>query len=164
MHTHTSLIKINCTNFTLFVFVIFFHFNEHQLQFFLNKKSTTNVPGGGRGGERESLDNKLDDLVGMFSKTTSNYKFYIQIYTRSTSLRYSVTLDTICTLCGTQLSPLQCVNNYCKPADQFKASKFNSRVRRCCHIGEGGKKKKQNKKTIKVQYGPVCHSPDLTPL
>lgn len=30
-----------------------------------------------RGGK--SLDNRLDDLVGMFSKTTSNCKFYIDI-------------------------------------------------------------------------------------
>lgn len=33
----------------------------------------------------KSLDNSLDDLVGMFSKTTSNCKFYNR-YTRSTSL------------------------------------------------------------------------------
>ena len=37
-------------------------------------KNNNKCSGGGK-----SLDNRLDDLVGMFSKTTSNCKFYIDI-------------------------------------------------------------------------------------
>ncbi len=49
--------------------------NKKKKQTEKNKtKTTTNAPGGGK-----SLDNRLDDLVGMFSKTTSNCKFYIDI-------------------------------------------------------------------------------------
>lgn len=41
------------------------------------KKQQQMFQEGGGGGK--SLDNRLDDLVGMFSKTTSNCKFYIDI-------------------------------------------------------------------------------------
>lgn len=72
----------------------------------------------------KSLDNRLDDLIGMFSKTTSNYKFYIYILVQQVCI--SVTLDTFDVKWKSPFTTVSVLNIYCKPVDQFKASKFDS--------------------------------------
>jgi len=67
------------------------------------------------------LENRLDDLVGAFPKTTSNCKFYIDIL-----------VQQVCIICHRYILRYVEVAHYhhfyCKPVDRFKASKFDSEV------------------------------------